>query len=397
MILRKCSRSSRSSSSTALPDAVPSAFGSRGCCCCCRRRRRSSLSGVARSASASPPMPLAVSPGHGSCSRSSSRPRRGPLRITLAGGSLSLWGRGLGSGAFRDTAHVADIPRALLRPRARPARTRITTLPASAAKPTQEGIARGGGAGAEHAHPADGGRRCRASVTVIRRCVLSRLPSRCHRDWEQCTGRALPGPEPVGVTGDTVRGVVPVPAVWSGTAGPARWRQWCWSTSGLPGEDAQLQGSSGYPDTGTGSALRARLSARLPAPGWGQVYIQPRWQAAGATRSLCWQEALLHTLRQTQEAWCLLGRWARSNCGEGKARCLTIHESLNTRLPPTTTDFGLDDGQMIFLHLTKLVWLGADTMSCSKSHHTSFHCALRRGGWYKTISFIRAHPLTPKS
>lgn len=184
MILRKCSRSRRSSSSTALADAVVSALGPRGC-----RLRRSSLSGAARSSSASAPMPLALSPGHGSCSRSSSRPRRSPLRITLAGGSLSPWGRGLGSGAFRDTAHVADIPRALLRPRAQPARTRTATLPARAASPARESIARGGqGRG-------------------------SALQSRCHRDWEQNPRRTLRAAELFGLTGYGVCGVVPAPAV----------------------------------------------------------------------------------------------------------------------------------------------------------------------------------------
>lgn len=153
------------------------------------------------------------------------------------------------------------------------------------------------------------------------------------------------------------------------------------------GTQAQVPAQHSKPDSLPGCRLQAGV----------RYTSSPTGRQPGQRGHCADQEALLHTLHQTQDGWCLLGRWARSRCGEGKARCLTIHESLNTRLPPTTTDFGLDDEQMIILHLTKRVWLGTDTMSCSKSHHTSFHCALRRGGWYKTISFVRAHPLTPKS
>lgn len=106
MILRKCSRSSRSSSSTlAVVVAAANALGSGGC-----RLRRSSLGEAAWSPSGSPPPPSALSPGHGSCSRCSSRPRRSALRIALAGGSLSSGGGGGSGCALRDTAHVADIP-----------------------------------------------------------------------------------------------------------------------------------------------------------------------------------------------------------------------------------------------------------------------------------------------
>lgn len=106
MILRKCSRSSRSSSASSSPLAA-STLGCSGC-----RLRRSSLGAAACSHSGSLPPPPALSPGHGGCSRSSSWPCRSPLRIALAGGSLSAAGRGGGSGgcALRDTAHVADIP-----------------------------------------------------------------------------------------------------------------------------------------------------------------------------------------------------------------------------------------------------------------------------------------------
>ncbi|XP_039240769.1 uncharacterized protein LOC120323925 [Pipra filicauda] len=144
MILRKCSRSRRSSSSSLA--AAASALGSSG-----RRLRRSSLSGAACSPSGSAPRPHALSPGHGSCSRSSSWPLRSPLRITLVGGSPSP--RDSGGGAFRDTAHVADIPRARTRPppfRRAPAARRSSNMgcgallvPASVRNDTA-GLANGG-------------------------------------------------------------------------------------------------------------------------------------------------------------------------------------------------------------------------------------------------------------
>lgn len=104
MILRKCSLSIRSSSasSSTLASAAASALDSCGC-----RRLRSPLRQASRSPSGSPLPPLSA--GHGS--RSSSRPCRSPLRMALAGGSLSPRGGGGSAGcASRETAHAADIP-----------------------------------------------------------------------------------------------------------------------------------------------------------------------------------------------------------------------------------------------------------------------------------------------